>query len=783
VESSPDAVSQYLKRCGESHEPVTGSFVFRDKDREQHAYCCQGAAVHDQLPSQDRSVVLRLIAEESPQSSIAPSRGEYEQKRFAAGLHGHQESLRRSEEDLRLVLAAFRQRLEQLAQAEVHVRAVVENAVDGIVTINELGTILTVNPAAEWIFGYKAEELVGQNVKVLMPEPFVNEHDRYLANYLQTGQAKILGIGREVLGKRKDGSTFPMDLAVSEFYEQEKRCFTGIVRDITQRKRSENTIRFLADASRSLAALVDYQSTMQLIVRLAVPFFEDWCIVHMPDDGGELKQLATAHVDPARTVLAEEIGTRYPPRLIAHIGILPVFRTGQSELVPEVTDAMVAELAQDEEHLGILRQFAPKSLLRVALEAHGTNLGVMSFISSTSGRKYDAKDLAVAEDLARRAAIAIENARLYGQLRQADRRKDEFLAMLAHELRNPLAPLRSGLDFLAVSGVEQEMVAIMEQQVEHLVRLVDDLLDVSRIMRGKIELRREAVELVSVVQRAVQSVRPLLDAHKHQLTISLPSVPIDLEADPVRLAQIVINLLNNAAKYTDQGGQIHLSVWQEQDQAMLSVRDTGIGISKELLPRVFDLFTQADHSLQRSQGGLGIGLTLVRNLIEMHGGSVTVRSEGEGKGSEFTVRVPIRAKPKEQRPQAGRSTSEFCRRILIVEDNAGSAWILARLLAKLGDHEIQMAHDGLSAFDIAQDQHPEIILLDIGLPEMNGYEVATRLRQQPEFSRTLLVAMTGYGTEEDRRRSAEAGFDKHLVKPISLDQLREILADPKLIGV
>jgi CheY-like chemotaxis protein len=274
----------------------------------------------------------------------------------------------------------------------------------------------------------------------------------------------------------------------------------------------------------------------------------------------------------------------------------------------------------------------------------------------------------------------------------------------------------------------------------------------------------------------------MFDARGHRFTVSLPSAPIWLEADAVRLAQVVANLLNNAAKYTDEGGQVHLSVWRDDDHAMLSIRDTGIGIGKELLPRVFDLFTQADRSLERSQGGLGIGLTVVRSLVEMHGGSVTARSEGEGKGAEFIVRIPIRPIPKEQGPPKDGSTPTSRRRILIVEDNVGTAKVLARLLSKLGDHEIRMAHDGLSALDIAQTQRPEIVLLDIGLPKLNGYDVAKRLRKQPEFQQTIVVAVTGYGTEEDRRRSAEIGFDRHLVKPTSLDQLREVLAHPRLVG-
>ena len=352
--------------------------------------------------------------------------------------------------------------------------------------------------------------------------------------------------------------------------------------------------------------------------------------------------------------------------------------------------------------------------------------------------------------------------------------------MLAHELRNPLAPIRNGLDLLAMSGAEPEVVRVMQQQTEHLVRLVDDLLDVSRIMRGKVELRRATVDIRAVVERAIDAVRPAIARSGQELAVSMPPTPIYVDADPVRLIQVITNLLNNSNKYTDKGGHIRLSVREEAEGVAISVKDDGIGIGEDLLPRVFDLFSQADRSLERTQGGLGMGLTLVRALVQMHDGTVAAASEGEGKGSEFTVHLPIQK-------GVGRETSSEAtpppvtegRRILLVEDNVGTAKVLSRLLAKLGSHDIHMVHDGLSALEAAKAYRPDLILLDIGLPRMNGYEVAWRLRQQPEFDDTLIVALTGYGTEEDRRRSAEAGFDRHLVKPPSLESLREVLAHPK----
>lgn len=709
----------------------------------------------------------------NPKGVIAVSLDITRRKQAEARLLGEVEQRRRLEESLR-------QRVEELAGAEQRIRSVVDNVVDGIVTIDEHGTVKSLNPAAERIFGYAAAEVLEQNVRMLMPEPYRNEHDGYIARYMQTGEARVIGIGREVIGLRKDGSTFPVDLAVSRFSLGESVYFTGVVRDVTDRKRADQTSRFLADVSASLSQLVDQRSTLQKVARLAVPFFADWCAVYIADEDGALRNWALAHADPERIALAEELAGRYPPDPQAPAGSAHVFRTGRSELIENISDAMLQAGARDQDHLRILRELGLKSYICVPLAVRGKALGTITFVTAESSRPYSAADLAVAEDLAHRAAIALENARLYGELKDADRRKDEFLAMLAHELRNPLAPIRSGLDLLAMKGITHESIPLMQEQVEHLVRLVDDLLDVSRIMRGKIQLRRQPVEIAAVVQRAVDTARPLIDSQEHALEISLPPREVWVEADPVRLAQVLTNLLNNSAKYTDPGGRIWLTVVPENGHLAVSIRDTGVGIDKELLPRVFDPFTQADRALERSQGGLGIGLTLVRSLVEMHGGSVTARSEGEGKGSEFTVRLPVvetaasRSVPLPPAPAANG------RRILLVDDNVAAAEMLAMLLQSFGEHEIRIAHDGPAALQAAPGFSPEIILLDIGLPRMDGYEVARKLREQAQFKGALLVALTGYGTEDDRRLSLEAGFDLHLVKPAGMDALRELFNHPRL---
>lgn len=392
-------------------------------------------------------------------------------------------------------------------------------------------------------------------------------------------------------------------------------------------------------------------------------------------------------------------------------------------------------------------------------------------------RQYEVRDY-----LAERERLLAELHRRAAQLTETDRRKDEFLATLAHELRNPLAPVRNALQILRLAGdnrlAAEQARAMMDRQVQQLVRLVDDLLEVSRITRGKVELKKERVALSSVVATAVETSRPLIEAARHELTVTLPPETIELEADATRIAQVLSNLLNNAAKYSDPGGKIWLTGEREGDRVAVRVRDMGVGIAPEMLPRVFDLFMQIDRSIDKAQGGLGVGLTLVRTLLEMHGGTVEVRSAGPGQGSEFTVRLPVAP---ERCPAQGPGPARVAiplpmRRVLVVDDNADAAQSLAMLLRMLGQ-DVRTAHDGPSALEAARVSMPEVAFLDIGLPGMSGHELAPRLRGEPGGDRVLLVALTGWGQAEDRRRSQEAGFDYHLTKPADPETLQRLLGE------
>lgn len=375
-------------------------------------------------------------------------------------------------------------------------------------------------------------------------------------------------------------------------------------------------------------------------------------------------------------------------------------------------------------------------------------------------------------------------------LRESNRHKDEFLAMLAHELRNPLAPIRNAIEVLNVISSQApdaiEARALIERQIEQLVRLVDDLLDVSRITRGLITLQKEPTDLRTVLSRAVESSRPLIDSRKHVLEINIPQRPLPVSADIVRLAQVFLNLLNNAAKYTPEGGRIVLTVEVvpgDPPQARVSVRDTGMGIPETMLPKVFELFTQLERTIDRADGGLGIGLTLVRRLAEMHGGAVSVTSPGPGQGSVFSVTLPLRdaapispdVTPDETTPERPPSPA---RRILVVDDNRDSTDSLAMLLRLYG-HDVRTSYDGRQSLTIAASYRPNLILLDLGLPGISGFEVAKQMRSLPGLADVAIVALTGYGTDQDRAQSNAAGFNAHFVKPIDLTALRELLVSLK----
>ena len=639
---------------------------------------------------------------------------------------------------------------EAVREAAVRLKAIVDTAVDGIITIDERGIVESINTAAVRIFGFEHDEAVGRNIDQLIADPERSEHGLPVASSVSAGLKKIVGTITEVQGRHKDGSPFPMELALSETRLGLRRLLTGIVRDVSEYKSSiEERTRLLKELEAERALL----NSLLDNAPVGLGFFD--------------RELRFLRLNPA---LAEINGLP----IEAHLGrtldeVLPlmpqdvsdalhhVFQSGQSIVNKEVRGETHKSPGQP--------RYSLCSYYPVKKE-DGTVVGAGAVVTDIDDLK-----------------------RLEEALKDADQRKDQFLAMLAHELRNPLAPISNATQIMRVEGPAGPnfdwSIDVIEDQIKYMTRMVDDLLDVSRITRGKVVLRKELIELREVVELAVDASLPLIQSSNQELTITLPSESVILEVDPPRMSQVLSNLLNNAAKYTGEEGQIALIAQKIESQVIIRVRDNGIGIARELLPEVFDLFTQGDQTLSRSRGGLGIGLTLVRSLVEMHDGRVTAHSDGPGQGSEFEVRLPLPLHTKAVSPDSSAALTELVsplprRRVLIVDDNRDNASSLELLLGALGQ-EVYTADDGPTALQLTQTHRPEIVLLDIGLPGMDGYEVARQCRRDPALDQMILVAMTGYGKDEDRRRSEEAGFNAHFVKPVSVDDLRSLLRHPHVI--
>jgi PAS domain S-box-containing protein len=623
---------------------------------------------------------------------------------------------------------------DELRRSEQELSEFFENAVVGMHWVGPDGKVIRVNRAELEMLGYSREEYLGRHIAEFHADEEVicDILDRLRAGEKLTEYPARL--------RCKDGTIKHVLIDSSVRWKDDQfvhtRCFT---RDVTQRTLAEAA---LADARARLQAALDAGSIATWT----------WDIPNnrlFADDN--LAQLFNL-----------------PPRE-ANGGALDRY---VEAIHPEDVARVMAAL-----DLAVERDELYEADYRV-VQADGS----VRWVAARGKAERDGKGRPV-----RMPGVLVDitaRKQLEDALRDADRRKDEFLATLAHELRNPLAPIRNSLEILKMprvdSGTLQQIRAMMERQVDHLVRLVDDLLDVSRVMKGKIELRKEQVELANVVARAVETVQPLIAVQGHRLDLSLPHESLLLQADPVRLAQVVGNLLTNAAKYTEANGHIWLTTTREGNDVVLSVRDNGIGMAPDLLPHVFELFVQADHTSTKAQGGLGIGLTLARNLVHLHGGTIEARSAGLGKGSEFVVRLPLLARqdesPREQpeadgfleRPSSGR-------RVLVVDDNQDAAMTLATLLRMLG-HDVEVAHDGAAAVSLATTFVPHVVFLDIGMPGMDGYEVARRLRAQPGMKAVVLAALTGWGQKEDRRRTSEAGFDHHLVKPLEIAALERVLS-------
>jgi signal transduction histidine kinase/CheY-like chemotaxis protein len=532
-------------------------------------------------------------------------------------------------------------------------------------------------------------------------------------------------------------------------------------------ERASHRLAFLAEASGTLASSLDLEATLRELARLVVPRFAEVALLTLVSTDGqaERQEMAWSTSDAGHPLLTASLSGLDDPLL--EDAVRRVWRSGKPESIERDPEGPPAS------RIALPRGLSVHALLLVPLLVRGRKLGVLALGVEAPTRHFDADTLAMIAELASRGATALDNALLFRKIQDEDHRKNEFLAMLAHELRNPLAPISNAVHILRVSeGDPAKLVwarELISRQLAQLVRLVDDLLDVSRITRGKIELEIESVDVAQVTAAALETSKPNIDAYGHTLSLQLPSEPLHLEGDFARVAQVLSNLVNNAAKYTPKGGRISLSAAREGDQVVFRIRDSGVGIPPEFLGSIFDAFTQVDRTLARSHGGLGIGLTLVRRLVEMQNGTVAVRSEGRNRGSEFTVRLPattgVVTRIATTAASAHPAPSPAGLRVLVVDDNHDVADSTASIM-RMSGCDVHVAYDGKAAIESVQRLRPDAVLLDIGLPSIDGYLVAEHIRAQPENISTMIVAVSGYGQEQDRLRSKSVGFDYHVVKPI-----------------
>jgi signal transduction histidine kinase/PleD family two-component response regulator len=567
----------------------------------------------------------------------------------------------------------------------------------------------------------------------------------------------------------------------TETIRQQAAHRVQLAREQAARQVAEKAMRrsaLLAEASRLLSRSLDFNATLASLHRAVVPSLADVCQLMLYDTNRELwfapliKEKIAGENGPSKSSARIE---QVSPKLSS--AVREAIESGHAQSIP-------AEFVANAPDLGGRKNWS--SLIISPLVARDVPLGALICGLQGARRRFEPADIALIENLASRAATAIDNAQLYQTIREGERRKDEFLAMLGHELRNPLAAISNAGELTKLLNPEEptfhESLEIIRQQASLMKRLVDDLLDVSRITSGRVQLQKSIINAGETLARVAESNGPLFTSRGHKLHLSIPHSPVLVKADPCRLEQILSNLLVNAAKYTDPGGEIWFGVAREGNDVIFRVRDTGIGIGPDLLPNVFDLFAQANRSLHRAEGGLGIGLTIVRGLTELHGGRVNVISEGFGRGAEFIVYLPavldLRVDKMNDRGGVHDHVDNQPRRILVVEDQPALSRVTVALLQKLG-HEVRAASDGPEALMAVKEYNPEVVLLDIGLPGMDGYEVARCLRSEMGESAPLLVAMTGYGQHEVSRHACRVEFDHHLVKPADMGVLKELLTQGK----
>ncbi|HVT44293.1 MAG TPA: 6-phosphofructokinase [Thermoanaerobaculia bacterium] len=684
---------------------------------------------------------------------------------------------------------------EALRESQARNAAMVNAAIDGMITIDQQGMIVEFNPAAEQIFGLRRDEVIGREMaEIIIPARLRERHRRGIAHYLETGEGPVLDRHIEMPALRSDGSEFPVELAITRINQQGPPLFTGYIRDISERKRAEAHLKFLASASELFATSLDFDTTMKNIVTLAVPTLADWAVVDIagrePDQ--PYHRLAMIHVDPAKTELARQLRERYPPDP-AHDRVLQAIRTGRSELVNEVPEEILRASSRNEEQYRILKELGIVSWMIVPLRLRDVTLGAVSFVSSDSRRRFTESDLAHAEEFARRASMAFESSRLYRDAQEANRAKDNFLATLSHELRTPMTSILGWSRMLADGNLDDETTAIAVDAIQRgatvQADLIEDVLDMSRIVSGKMRLDVRMIDLAEIAEAALATVEPAAEAKGIAVQFENEGTTL-MSGDSGRLQQVLWNLLTNAIKFTPRGGRVDVRVEQTGSSARVTVSDTGQGFAREFGAHLFEPFRQAESATTRSHGGLGLGLSIVRHLVEQHGGEVTAESPGIGQGATFRVTMPLRALSAEKRDgddTATRRAREGGRRaasredelenlhVLFVDDQEEARTLIRTVLERCGAR-VTLAQSVSEAIDELEKQRFDIVVTDIAMPERDGFELIEWLNERPDRNRFRIVALTAFAGPDDRGKVLGSGCDDFLKKPVDPADLVAALA-------
>ena len=708
---------------------------------------------------------------------------------------------------------------------------------NAVIATDPEGKIVYWNKYAQKLYQWTADEVMGESIfSVTVPAS-----SDTLAHEIMESIASVGYWEGEFVVRRKDGSTFCAHVrnAVIADAEGRVRGYVGVSTDVTERRSIETKLReqtevietvnrmgqtlsgeldlhalvesaqrararaeaaerrsaFLAQASAILASSLDYETTLASVSRLVVPEVADWCAVHVIEKDGTIHPLAIAHVDPSKVEMARELQRQYPLDPKEQRGVTKVIRTGQPELYSDIPDELLVAAARDDEQLSLLRGLGMKSAMAVPMVVQGRTLGAISFIAAESGRRYSAEDLSLAEDLAHRAALAVDNARLYQDAQEANRVKDEFLATLSHELRTPLTAVIGWTQLLTSGQLDEAATARALQTIQRNARaqsqIIEDILDVSRIISGKLRLDPRPVEIVPVIEAAMDAVRPAASAKAIQLQPAFdPEVNL-VPCDPHRMQQVVWNLLSNAVKFTPPGGRVSIQLGRAGANAQVRVSDTGPGISPEFLPYVFDRFRQADGSTTRTHGGLGLGLAIVRHLVELHGGTVQAESDGIGHGATFTVNLPLSQKAfapsideaattlqtNASKPEDDGAPSLQGLSVLVVDDEPDTLDYVAVTLRERGA-EVTAASSVTEAMAALERLRPDVLVADIAMPGEDGYALIRRVRalDPSRGGNVPAAALTAYASSEDRMRVLLSGFQIHLPKPIEPAELAAVVA-------